>query len=62
MIDAVTPISVVSNYTKTTDKEVELHRFISINDGVPKHFVKYILYDSNGNLIENNESSIDLKA
>jgi len=62
MIDPITPITIISNYTRTTDKETELHRFISINDGIPRHFVKYILYDSKGLIVENTDFTIDVKA
>lgn len=61
MIDAITPISVVSSYTKRTDKEVELHRHVSINENPPQHFIHYILYDSKGSIDENIEPSIDIK-
>lgn len=62
MIDQITPTKIISNYTRTTDKETELHRLISINDGLPRHFVKYILYDSKGLIVENTDFTIDVKA
>lgn len=62
MIDIVTPVSIVSNYTKTTDTDTEIHKFISVNGDIPKHFIKYILYNSNGIIVENTENKVDVKA
>jgi len=60
MIDPITPITIISNYTRTTDKETEIHKFISVNNNSPKHFINYILYNSKGIIEENYENKIDI--
>lgn len=56
------PYEVVSTFTRSNDKGIEIHQYAKVNGGNPTHFIQYIVYDKFGKIKSNQVNHVDTKA